>query len=221
MLTTDDMRVLQQLPQLARHDGRADAFGGVSPVWRASDLVHSATSYCQIGGIGPVQSCAGGLDGARPQRGGNKAPGEAARAASRIIVGIDPGASTGFAVIGDGVLTNLLTISPWDIEIELSSAPIDRVIFEDSRLQSHTWTRAATRAAAAKMARNVGQVDAWCSLIVGICGRLGIPAHGISPKAKGKKLNAEQFKSATGWTEKSNQHERDAAMCAFPYRGVA
>ncbi len=139
----------------------------------------------------------------------------------KIIIGIDPGANTGFAVIHNGVLTNLLTISPWEIEIELSGVPIDRVIFEDSRLQSHTWTRATTRAAAAKMARNVGQVDAWCSLIVGICGRLGIPAHGISPKAKGKKLNAEQFKSATGWTGKSNQHERDGAMVAWPYRSAA
>ena len=215
------MPVLQRLHRLAWDHSGAHALRRVSPVWSPPDLGHSAIAHCQVGGISPVQSCAGGMDGARAQRGGNKAPGEASRAASRIIVGIDPGASTGFAVIGDGVLTNLLTISPWDIEIELSGVPIDRVIFEDSRLQSHTWTRAATRAAAAKMARNVGQVDAWCSLIVGICGRLGIPAHGISPKAKGKKLNAEQFKSATGWTSASNQHERDAAMVAFPYRGAA
>ncbi len=221
MLTTDDMPVLQRLSRLAGDDSGAHALGGMYFVWRSPDLGHSAIAHCQVGGISPVQSCAGGMDGARAQRGGNKAPGEASRAASRIIVGIDPGASTGFAVIGDGVLTNLLTISPWEIEIELSGVPIDRVIFEDSRLQSHTWTRATTRAAAAKMARNVGQVDAWCSLIVGICGRLGIPAHGISPKAKGKKLNAEQFRSATGWAGKSNQHERDAAMCAFPYRGAA
>ena len=221
MLTTDDMPVLQGFQGLARNDGRANAFGGVSPVWSTPDLVNSAIAHCQVGGIGPVQGGAGGMDGARAQRGGNKAPGEAARAASRIIVGIDPGASTGFAVIGDGVLTNLLTISPWDIEIELSSAPVDRVIFEDSRLQSHTWTRATTRAAAAKMARNVGEIDAWCKLIIGICGRRGIPAHGISPKGKGKKLNAEQFKNATGWTGKSNQHERDGAMVAWPYRRAA
>lgn len=139
---------------------------------------------------------------------------------SKIIVGIDPGANTGFAVILNGVLTNLLTISPWEIEGELSGVTVDRVVFEDSRLQSHTWTMAPTRAAAAKMARNVGQVDAWCALIVGICGRLGIPAHGISPRGKGKKLNAEQFKAVTGWTGASNEHTRDAAMCAWPYRGA-
>ena len=139
---------------------------------------------------------------------------------SKIIVGIDPGTNTGFAVIFNGVLTNLLTISPWEIEGELSGVTVDRVVFEDSRLQSHTWTTAGTRAVAANMARKVGQVDAYCALIVGICGRLGIPAHGISPKGKGKKLNAEQFKAATGWTGASNEHTRDAAMVAWPYRSA-
>lgn len=140
---------------------------------------------------------------------------------SKIIVGIDPGVNTGFAAFINGKLVKLQTISPWDIDEELSEWFPDRVVFEDSRLQSHIWTTASTRAVAANMARKVGQVDAYCALIVGICGRLGKPAHGISPKAKGKKLNAEQFKHATGWTGKSNQHERDAAMCAFPYRSAA
>ena len=140
---------------------------------------------------------------------------------SKIIVGIDPGVNTGFAVIHNGVLTNLLTISPWEIEGELSGVDVSRVVFEDSRLQSHTWTQVKERSAALKMARNVGQVDAWCALIVGICDRLRIPAHGVSPKGKGKKLNAEQFKAATGWTGASNEHTRDAAMVAWPYRGAA
>ncbi len=70
------------------------------------------------------------------------------------------------------------------------------------------------------MARNVGEIDAWCKLIVAICEELGIPAHGISPKGKGAKLNAETFAKATGWKGKSNQHERDAAMVAFAYRGA-
>ena len=140
---------------------------------------------------------------------------------SKIIVGLDPGVNTGWAMFRDGELITLQTINPWDIDEEISECFPNRVIFEDSRLQSHTWTMAPTRAAAAKMARNVGQVDAWCALIVGICGRLGIPAHGISPKGKGKKLNAEQFKAATGWTGSSNEHTRDAAMVAWPYRSAA
>lgn len=114
----------------------------------------------------------------------------------------------------------LRTIHPVDIEQEILAIWPSRVIFEDSRLQSHTWTAAKSRAAAAKMARNVGQVDAWCNLIVAICAKHGIPAHGISPKGKGRKLNAEQFERATGWTSSSNEHSRDAAMVAWPYRSA-
>ena len=137
---------------------------------------------------------------------------------SKIIVGIDPGANTGFAVIHNGVLTNLLTIDPWEIESELYGVDVSRVVFEDSRLQSHTWTQVKERSAALKMARNVGQVDAWCSLIVELCDELRITAHGISPKGKGSKLDADQFRQVTGWVGRSNQHEWDGAMVAWPYR---
>ena len=134
------------------------------------------------------------------------------------ILGIDPGAHTGVARIEGGQLVSLQTIAPHEIERTLREAAPDRVIFEDSRLQSHTWTRGKSIAATAKMARNVGQVDAWCSLITAVCGELGIPAHGISPLGKGQKMAADQFERITGWTGRSNQHERDGAMVAWPYR---
>lgn len=115
------------------------------------------------------------------------------------ILGIDPGAHTGVARIEDGQLVGLQTIAPHEIERTLREAAPDRVIFEDSRLQSHTWTRGKSIAATAKMARNVGQVDAWCSLITAVCGELGIPAHGISPAGKGAKVGAAEFERITGW----------------------
>ncbi len=138
-----------------------------------------------------------------------------------VILGIDPGAHTGLAIYRDGALVALRTIAPVELEAEIVALWPIRIIFEDSRLQSHTWTKASSRAAAAKMARSVGQVDAWCSLIVAICAKHGIPAHGISPLGKGGKLNAEAFEKATGWTASSNEHNRDAAMVAWPYRRAA
>ncbi|AVQ84274.1 hypothetical protein [Variovorax sp. PMC12] len=134
------------------------------------------------------------------------------------ILGIDPGASTGLAAFDGGALQFLRTVEPHTIEHMLRSYMPARVVFEDSRLESKVWTTAGSRAAALKIARNVGQVDAWCGLITSVCADLGIPAHGISPTAKGAKLNAAQFAAATGWAERSNQHERDAAMVAWPYR---
>ena len=137
-----------------------------------------------------------------------------------LILGIDPGAHTGVATYVNGVLTDLETVGPHNIERLIRGRTPARVVFEDSRLQSHTWTSSASKAAAAKMARNVGQVDAWCNLITAICAELGIAAHGISPAGKGAKLNALQFASVTGWLQRSNEHERDAAMVAWKYRGA-
>lgn len=136
------------------------------------------------------------------------------------ILGIDPGAHTGVARIEGGQLVSLQTIAPHEIERTLREAAPDRVIFEDSRLQSHIWTKADGIAKVAKVARNVGEIDAWCRLITAVCGELGIPAHGISPAGKGKKMAADQFQRITGWSKPSNQHERDAAMVAYPYRGA-
>lgn len=137
------------------------------------------------------------------------------------IIGIDPGANTGLATLKDGALLALETIAPHQIERVLRERMPTRVVFEDSRLQSHAWTQVASRAAALKMARNVGEVDAWCSLITAVCAELGIPAHGVSPKGKGAKVDATRFASITGWAGRSNEHARDAAMVAWPYRRAA
>jgi len=94
------------------------------------------------------------------------------------------------------------------------------VIFEDSRLTSPVWSRGTSQAARMKIARNVGQVDAICNLICALCEEMKINAHGISPKHKGRKLDAETFNKLTGWQKKSNQHERDAAMCVFSHGGI-
>lgn len=135
-----------------------------------------------------------------------------------VVMGFDPGASTGVALFVDGLLARLDTIAPHRIERTIREAMPGRVVFEDSRLQSHTWTRGRGAAASAKMARNVGQVDAWCRLIADVCAELGIPAHGISPKDKGQKVPAERFALLTGWKGRCNEHERDAAMVAWRLR---
>ncbi|WP_369646758.1 hypothetical protein [Variovorax sp. V118] len=136
------------------------------------------------------------------------------------ILGVDPGASTGLACYEDGVLTWLRTIEPHAIEHFLRHHVPARVVFEDSRLERRAWHARTKKdyGAALATARSLGQVDAWCSLITAICADLGIPAHGISPTAKGAKLDAAAFAVVTGWTARSNAHERDAAMVAYPYR---
>lgn len=138
----------------------------------------------------------------------------------KILVGLDPGQNTGLAIFKDGKLDGLATISPIEILGWLTDLKPDRVIFEDSRLTSHLFTSNRNVAVAKSMARKVGQVDMVCSMIVEACERLGIPAHGISPKDKGAKLNAAQFKAVTGWDGPSNQHTRDSCMVAWPRRNA-
>lgn len=136
-----------------------------------------------------------------------------------IVLGIDPGSSTGMAWFVNGRLDTLATIEPYLLHERIHS--VDFVVFEDSRLQSHVWAGAgATRPAMAKIARNVGMIDAWCELIAKTCASRGIAYISISPKAKGAKLDAEAFYKRTGWDARCNQHERDAAMVAWAYRGI-
>lgn len=137
-----------------------------------------------------------------------------------IIIGLDPGAHTGCALYRAGELIHLQTIEPHEIDAYITEVQPARVVFEDSRLQSKVWTP-AKGAAALKVARNIGEIDAWCRLITAVCARLGIDAHGISPRGKGAKLTHEQFVVVTGWDKRCNQHERDAAMVALPYRRAA
>ena len=136
-----------------------------------------------------------------------------------LILGIDPGQNTGIAQYENGKLLRLDTIRPELIARYISAHAPNRVIFEDSRLQSHVWTK-VKGAAALKVARNIGEIDAWCKLITAVCEELNIPAHGISPKGKGAKLSATPFAKVTGWDLASNEHNRDAAMVAWPYRGA-
>ena len=137
-----------------------------------------------------------------------------------LILGIDPGSNTGLATYIGGKLVHLDTIAPVEIAARIELARPTRVVFEDSRLLSYTWTTIKSRPAALKMARNVGEVDALCKLIVAVCEQFSIPAHGISPKGKGAKVGAAEFERITGWTARSNEHERDGAMVAWPFRGA-
>lgn len=135
-----------------------------------------------------------------------------------VILGIDPGSATGVATYIGGKLVHLDTIEPHEIAARIELARPSRVILEDSRLQSAVWTTSTSKAAAAKMARNLGEIDAWCKLIVAVCAGLDIPAHSVSPLGKGQKMAVDQFQHITGWSKPSNQHERDGAMVAWPYR---
>ena len=136
---------------------------------------------------------------------------------SRTLIGIDPGKNTGIAIYRDGALCELHTLSPDMIESLLVRVHPDLVVFEDSRKQSPVFSRGVSARATLKIARNVGEIDQLCRQIAEMCRRLGLFSVGVSPLRKGAKFNAERFAAVMGWTQRSNQHERDAAMVAYPW----
>lgn len=134
------------------------------------------------------------------------------------VVGIDPGYNTGWALYVNGKLQWMETMQPIDIAQRIWTSTADLFVFEDSRMQSNVWIPSASKAVANNIARKIGQVDAWCRLIQDTCDRYDIKYINISPKAKGGKMSADEFNKLTGWTKRSNQHERDAAMVAWQLR---
>lgn len=135
-----------------------------------------------------------------------------------LLIGIDPGQNTGMAVFDGGRLVSIHTETPLGMVQRLRAMAPSHVVFEDSRLQSHAWTQVKSRPAALKMARNVGEIDAWCKLIVEVCADIRASALGVSPKGKGAKMGHDSFCEMTGWAKQTNQHGRDAVMVAWPYR---
>lgn len=139
-----------------------------------------------------------------------------------MILGIDPGASTGLAILLNGKLDSLETLTPDKLLSELRDCKgMDDllVIFEDSR-QQPIFSRGTNAAAAGRIARSVGMIDGQCRDIEAVCRDYGIKCIGISPRRKGMKLNAKQFSAMTGWVGRANQHERDACAVAWPYRNA-
>jgi hypothetical protein len=70
------------------------------------------------------------------------------------------------------------------------------------------------------VARNIGEVDCLCKLVQAICEERLKKLIQVSPKNKGAKLDAAEFKKITRWEGKTNQHERDGAMVGWAYRYV-
>jgi len=141
-----------------------------------------------------------------------------------MLIGIDPGTQNGVTIFENGNLLDCQTYSVLQLIEYLTdnSKLINTIVMEDSRMQSYVFTGSdKNRAESLKIARNIGQVDMICRIIEMIVNTTdNIDLICISPKAKGRKLNSEEFKQKTGWKSVSNSHERDAAMVAWRYRNM-
>lgn len=130
----------------------------------------------------------------------------------RLHVGVDPGVHTGFAV-WDADAQKLLDVRSMGIvaamlQVQLMHGfgSLAMVTFEDARLR--TWFGSKGK----ESLQGAGSIKRDCQIWAEWLEHVGCPYRNVSPKAKGAKLNAEQFARLTGWTERTNEHGRDAGM---------
>jgi hypothetical protein len=140
---------------------------------------------------------------------------------NKMIIGVDPGNNTGVAIFKNEKLIELKTFTPFAFILwfQKNAIEIDLVVFENSKLQSHIFTGGYTnKRVGGRIGRNIGQVDGFCEIIKDMCEFYGIECKGVSPLAKGKKINHQTFKDFVPYYNKqTNQHERDAAQVVLSF----
>jgi hypothetical protein len=144
------------------------------------------------------------------------------------LIGIDPGVNTGLAVIENKRLVLVASPAPSIIHAmeqvkrlaQIVGSPNLLVIYEDARMIGGMNGMARGSKGDNARLRGVGSVQRDCAIWAEFLDHQQIKAAPMSPAAKGAKLDDAQFLQVTGWTPKTNQHSRDAAMLIWPKRGL-
>lgn len=144
----------------------------------------------------------------------------------KILIGIDTGVHTGFAVAFDhgegGVLQKVESLSITQamqsvLEFEDEHDLKDIMLYiEDAR--KRTWFGGADARQArsgAGIREGVGSVKRDAQIWEDWCKEKGINFKLIHPAANATKKKVEDFTRMTGWTGRTNEHGRDAAMLVF------
>ena len=136
----------------------------------------------------------------------------------KILIGIDTGVHTGFAVAFDhgagGELQRVESLSITQamqcvLEYEDEHDLKDITLYiEDARLR--TWFTGGR-----EKAQGVGSVKRDAQIWEDWCKEQDINYKMIHPAANATKTKADVFKKRTGWIERTNEHARDAAMLVF------
>lgn len=135
---------------------------------------------------------------------------------AEIIIGIDVGRRTGVAV-WDRRKGQFLSIQT--MRIDQATREVEKwvreqgdslsVMFEDARLRRWYGSNASAKQQGAGSIKRDSTI--WEEFLKGS----GINYEAIHPKRIRTNLNAEQFKLWTGYSKRTSQHARDAAMIVF------
>lgn len=137
---------------------------------------------------------------------------------TKIYIGIDTGRDTGFAV-WDGrkllrVETRTIVYAMAEVLDHLSRGDDVHLVFEDAR-QRKWIPREKNNAEYRGKLMGAGSVKRDCEIWEEFCKLYAIPFQATPPKNNTTKLTAETFRRITGWTGRTSEHARDAAMLVF------
>lgn len=133
-----------------------------------------------------------------------------------LVIGIDPGTVTGFAM-WDARAQRLLAVESWKLHIAMrlvEQADHPFVIFEDARQRKifSKMDQEQQRYGAA-VREGVGSVKRDCSIWEEFLTDLQVPFKARPPIAT--KWSSRQFEMVTKWKGRTNEHARDAGMIVY------
>lgn len=139
----------------------------------------------------------------------------------RTVAAIDPGVNTGFAVTVNGELTDVETYTfteaqAWLLNcIRAYNDPEKRgcctldLVIEDPRGQYVPFHQREPQ-----RIKGVGSVERDAKLWIEFAEYYGIKYRTVKP-GKYRKIDAKTFAKITGWTGRTSEHARAAAMMVF------
>jgi hypothetical protein len=132
---------------------------------------------------------------------------------STYQIAIDPGVHTGLAVAKDGVLIDVRTCSFWVAHWQLSSLhsvgeKVELIIEDPRGIYVPPGQRNPQRI------KGVGSVERDAKLWIEYAEHYGIPYRTVKP-GKYRKIDADTFRRWTGWTGRTSEHARAAAMMVW------
>lgn len=139
-----------------------------------------------------------------------------------ILVGIDPGVKTGFAVWNAGksshferveTLTILDAMEALD-ELLRTHGNNVAVRFEDA--SKRKWFGTKGREAL----QGAGSIKRDCAIWREYCEKRGVSYQAVAPSAGNTKWDADKFARLTGWKGRTSEHARDAALLVFGLGGI-
>ena len=134
-------------------------------------------------------------------------------------IGLDPGQSTGVALMLPDQLMQVYTLEFWEVIVFLANAQAQHgpllVVIEDPNLDRSLYARydGVAGNARTKIAQNVGANKRDAQLLLAWCARACIATRAVRPPGK---LTAPAFAARTG-IARCSQHARDAGHLLLSY----